>query len=218
MPDIGDLVQARVRATFCGQPIINTVSFALVAPFGTWTEAADALRDAFNAALGVLDPGGTWVDGLNVGYVVNALDIVDIFPAVAPLRSYASLAVGTVEDDDALPPNDSLCITIRSDFKGAGARGRMYLTGFSEGAQNAGMWLAGTLDYATGIAVAIENFFGETAGLADFRWAVLHRYAGGAPIVPPEVKPVMSFTVQPQVRSIGRRAVGRRVSRRSVTP
>lgn len=218
MPDIGDLVQARIRATFCGQPIINTLSFVLVQPFGTWSECAQQLADDMDSAVGVLQAGGDWVTGLNVGYVVDSLDVVDIFPSIAPLRSFGSLAVGTVDDDDALPPNDSLCSTFRSDFKGAGARGRMYFTGFSEGAQNAGLWLAGTMNHANAICTAINAAFGEFAGSASFRWAILHRMAGGEPIVPPEVKPVMSFTVQPQVRSIGRRAVGRRISRRTVAP
>lgn len=216
MPDIGDLLQARIRATFCGQPIINSFSFVALEPFATWSDAAQTLLDSLEAALGITSPGSIWVTGLNVSYAIQSIDIVDIYPAVAPLHSFPSSGVGTIDDDDALPPNDSLCCTLRSDFKGTGARGRVYLTGFSEGTQNAGYWLAGTQVYAQVIMSAMIDNFGEAAGGASFRWAVLHRYTGGAPIVPPEVKPIMSYTVHNEVRSMGRRAIGRRVSRRTV--
>lgn len=218
MPDVGDLVQARVSATFCGQQVMNSMSFAAVAPFGTWSELANQMISDLDTAVGILGSAGIWTTGLNVGYAIQTIEVIDIFPGIAPLHSVNSGAVGSVDDDDALPPNDSLCVTLRSDFKGASGRGRIYFTGFSEGTQNAGFWLGPTQEYARAIGNALLDNFGEEAGSANFRWAVLHRYAGGAPVVPPEVKPIMNITVHNEVRSIGRRAIGRRISRRTVTP
>lgn len=218
MPDVGDLLLARINATFDGEPIINTLSFYLQTAYGTWSEAAGFLSGDLDASVGVLSVGGQWVTGLNVQYKINSVDIVDVSPGTAPLASFASAAVGTVTDDDAMPPNDGLCCTLRSDFKGPSGRGRIYLTGFSEGAANGGYWEAGTQAYANGLMNKLITDFGEFAGAANFRWVVLHRRSGGAPVIPPEVKPVMSFTPHNEVRSLGRRAVGRKIRRRRVTP
>lgn len=216
MPEIGDMYLARVNATFDGEPIVNSLTFVGVAAFGTWTEAAGELAGQLNVSLGLISGGGQWADGLSVQYKVNALEIIDVSPGVSPLASFESAVIGTVTDDDAMPPNDCLCVTLRSDFKGPSGRGRMYLNGFAEGSANGGYWEAGAQAYAAGIAAKLVEDFGEFAGAASFRWSVLHRMTGGVRLVPPEVKPIMSFSTHNEVRSIGRRAVGRKIRRRRV--
>jgi hypothetical protein len=216
---IGDVYNLRVKATFDGEPIINSLSFVNVGiDGGTTLEDQIQLAAAFAATMGLDGTGpGPWTTGLSVQYVAKTIEVGDVVPGLAPSYQLAVDMPGTVTDDDAMPPNDSLCITWRSVFKGPSGRGRNYLTGFAEGAANGGYWEAGTQAFATTIADLILATWGET-GTDVWRFVVLHRYAGGTPIVPPEQKPVMSYTVHNEVRSIGRRAVGRRIRRHRVTP
>lgn len=215
MTEVGDMVQCRFMGTFDSEPVINTFSFAAVVPFGSWKELADQMRVEI---ISLASLNLELVNGRSVQYKLSEFQVVDVYPGVAPLASYALSDEGTVTDDDAMPPNDALCITFRSDFRGPGGRGRVYLTGFAEGAANGGYWEAGTQTAADAVGLNLLNNFGEFAGSASFRFSILHRYAGGAPLVPPEIKPVMSYTVHNEVRSLGRRAVGRRIRRRRVTP
>lgn len=213
MPAINDCIQVRVMALFDSEPIVNTLSFAVVDPALTFQEQANVLLDQLDSSLGLQGPTGAWTDGLSVQYKIQSVQALDIFPGTNAMIARASSAVGSVADDDAMPPNDSMCLTLRSFFKGPSGRGRMYFTGFAEGSANGGFWEAGAQAYATGIGDILWSNFGEE-GTAAVRWAILHRYAGGAPITPPEIKPVMSYNVRNEVRSLGRRAVGRRVRRR----
>lgn len=214
MVDVNDCLQVRIMATFDGEPVVNTISFAVVDPMLTFQDQANGLIDALDLTLQVITGGGVWTSGLSVQYRINSVQVIDLYPGTNAMIARASAAVGGVDDDDAMPPNDSMCLTLRSFFKGPSGRGRMYFTGFAEGSANGGYWEAGAQAYATNIGDILWANFGEE-GAQPLRWAILHRYTGGAPIVPPEVKPVMGYNVQNQVRSLGRRAVGRRVRRRS---
>lgn len=217
MPDVGDLVQARIVQTISGQPVINDLSFSLVAPFATWTEAANQLAADMDAAIGVITGGGVWDDVRSSNWSTQALQVVDVYPGVAPLLQFASGSVGT-GGSNVMPPNDCLAVTLRSDFRGASGRGRIYLGGWDSANFENGYWEAAAQDAASALMSALNDAFGELAGAANFRWAVLHKMAGGVPVVPPEVKPVMSFTIHNEGRSLSRRAMGRRISRRTVGP
>lgn len=213
MPDVGDMVTARIVAELSGQPIINNLSFTLIAPFATWREAANQLHIELNSALNIDAGGGVWTQDRGTLYQTNALQVIDVFPAVSPLIQYALNAPGNL-DDPTMPPNDCLAVTLRSDFKGPSGRGRIYLAGYTESAATNGFWEAGAQDAATAIMNNLDLNFGEFAGGASFRWVILHKVAGGAPVVPPEVKPVMSWTIHNEIRSLSRRAMGRRIRRR----
>ena len=217
MPDVGDMVQARIMQTISGQPVINDLSFVLINPFATWTECANQLAADLDAAIGVLTNGGLWDAARSNLWSTQALQIIDVYPKVAPLLAFASSSVGAV-DLGVVPPNDCLAVTLRSDFRGASGRGRIYLGGWTLGDFANGYWTTGPQDAASAIMSGLDTGFGELAGGASFRWAVLHRMAAGAPVVPPEVKPVMSFTIHNEGRSLSRRAMGRRISRRAVGP
>lgn len=212
MPEVGDLVTVRLVSEVSGQPIINNISFSALVPFGTWTELSDQMFGDLGAALGLGSPGGTWVTNRSSLFVTSQMQIIDVFPGVAPLRAYV---LGDVGDGaaDIMPPNDCVAITFRSDFKGPSGRGRMYLNGYPESGATNGFWESDVQDAASNVADSLNTNFGELAGAASFRWSVLHRVSGGAPVVPPEVKPVMSWTVHNEIRSLSRRAMGRRIRR-----
>lgn len=214
----GDVILARMNARFDGEPVMNTLAFVDVGSGASgFSNVAAELWAQLDGAIGPFAGGGVWLTGLSVQYQLLSTDFMDVVPGVAPMVSNLAGGLGTVDDDDAMPPNDALCVTWRSEFKGPSGRGRTYLTGFAEGAANGGYWESGTQGHAEAVANALLAVFGEE-GTGTFRFVILHRMAGGEPIIPPEQKPVMGYTVHNEVRSLGRRAVGRRIRRRRVTP
>ena len=211
--EINDIIQVRIRALFDKEPVVNTLTFAVVDAQPTWVTQVQGLRTGLDMSLALEAGDGPWVHGLSVQYVQQRVDFIDVWPGTNPMLSYASAGVGNVTDEDAMPPNDCLCATLRSEFRGQGARGRIYFTGFAEGSANGGYWEAGAQTYATGVLDLLLGNFGPEGG-QECRWIVAHRLAGGVRLAPPEIKPIVSYTVHNEVRSLGRRAVGRRIHRR----
>lgn len=224
MPSTGDVVMVRIQGKCGGEPVVNDLAMQIVNPTATFAEQAINLAGQLDGILGIGTGPGLWTDGMSVRYVLTQLDIVDMLPKLSATQSQALTAVGTIEDEDALPPNDSMCITLRTEARGPGGRGRIYLTGFAESAQNAGYWEAGAQTHASAIMSAIDTAFGITAG-GDYIWGVLNRSSNGgvkgAPVLPLD-PPIFNFgtgyTVHNQVRSLGRRSVERRVHRKRVAP
>lgn len=219
MTTAGDMIQVRLRGRFDGEPVINDISFAAVADYGTFVLAAQGLITELDAAIGVATSGGTWFGGLSSQYTLDAIEVADVYPGTSAGFQRVVGFPGSAAGSDAMPPNDSLCITLRSEFRGPGGRGRIYLTGFSEDAASGGYWESGAQDFASTIASGLDTAFGEF-GTGSFRWCILHRYSNGgvrgAPVVKlatPEIKPVQDWTIHNEVRSLGRRAVGRRIRR-----
>ena len=212
MPDIGDLVTVRIVQAISGEPIINNLSFDAVAPFGTWQELCSQMGTELEAALGVVGGAGVWYTERSQYWTTTGVQIIDVSPGVAAMNQQTTSGAGT-DTGESLPPNDALCMTLRSDFKGQSGRGRIYLAGYGEVYQQQGYWLGTAQDSASAIGSALMDGFGPDAGGASFRWCVLHQMSGGSRLVPPEVKPITSFTIHNEVRSIGRRAVGRRIHR-----
>jgi len=70
----------------------------------------------------------------------------------------AGAATGVGAGTESLPAQDALCITLRTAQSGKSARGRVYLSGFSE-AQNTSVGLAATtaVDGAVAFIVAIQT-------------------------------------------------------------
>jgi hypothetical protein len=218
-PASGDLITVRIVGTLSGQPIINNLSFSIINPAATWGDQVTQAATDLNGVLGVLG-GGSWYEARAAEYLVQEVQVVDVAPGTSPMGSVAAGAGGALGTDQSMPPNDALAITFRSDFKGPSGRGRIYLSGYPEAYAVGGYWTTEAQDNASGIASTLLENFGELAAAANMRWVILHRSSNGGvpggpqvPVVPPEVKPVMSFTVHNEVRSLGRRAMGRRIRR-----
>lgn len=216
MTDVGDIMIGRFVAQYAGQPIINTFGFVSKTAFGTWSEAATALNDQMDDCLGhQAGTTGTWVDFMNDGYLMSSFDVVDVVPGVGPQIGFNANAQGHLSAD-GLPPNDALCVTWRSDTKGAKARGRTYIPAYTELHTAGGFFDSDAITGAQAIANALLASFGPE-GTGDFTFAVIHKHDKTGPVVPPVAFPILTSTTHSEVRSLGRRAVGRRIHR-SVTP
>lgn len=211
---VDQILLARIKARFAGEPVINSLAFVDVGSDGVdWPSTAEALFVSLSTTLGLGAPGGMWTAPLSVQYHLDSIGVSDVAPGTSPELDYVVGLPGEVADEDAMAPNDSLCITWRSAFRGPGGRGRTYLTGFAEGSSNAGYWELAAQNAAATIAGAMMVAYGE-GGTQPFRFVILHRMQGGVAVIPPAERPVLSFTIHNEVRSLGRRAVGRRIRRR----
>lgn len=211
-PASGDLAVVQLLATCGGEPTINDLSFQINDPAATWPEQVQAIADALESTVGS-SASGLWSDGRSTAYNCYGLRVIDARPATSPLGEIALAWPGVVADD-VMPPNDSVCVTLRTGVKGRTGRGRMYLNGYPEGAANGGYWETAAQDAAQFLADALLTAFQEGGSVPAFTWGVISRYEFGVKREIPAFTPITSFTVHNEVRTLRRRAIGVRISRR----
>lgn len=211
VPANGDLVVVRLLATCGGEPTINNLSFRIENPAGTWSEQGNQIYSDLDLLLGVSAPG-LWSAGRSTAYNLYALQVVDVLPNTSPLYEQLAAAQGD-QADDVMPPNDGVCVTLRTDVKGRTGRGRMYLNGYPEGSSNGGYWEAAAQDAATAIADALRLALTEEALGRNMTWGVISRFEFNVKREIPAFTPIRSTTTHNTVRTLRRRAIGVRISR-----
>lgn len=212
IPSSGDLIVAKLLATCGGEPTINTLAFEVVNPAATWAEMALQVFADLDNAIGLLG-AGVWSAGRSTAYNLYGLQVVDARPGTSPLAQITASYQGDLADD-VMPPNDNVCITLRTDVKGRTGRGRMYLNGYPEGSANGGYWEAAAQEAAGFIASELISNFGANVDTRNMTWGVISRYEFGVQRDIPAFTPIGTWTVHNEVRSLRRRAVGVRISRR----
>jgi hypothetical protein len=212
IPASGDLVVVKLLSTCAAEPTINDLSFRIEDPEATWPEQVNAIALALEGPLGT-GLGGNWATGRSTAFNTYALQVVDVLPGTSPLLELLRGAQGDLADD-CMPPNDSLCVTLRTAVKGRTGRGRMYLNGFPEGSSNGGYWEAAAQDAAVAIAGALLSTFGSPGQPAPYTWGIISRFEFGVKREVPAFTPIDSYTVHNEVRTLRRRAIGVRIGRR----
>lgn len=212
IPASGDLVVVKLLSTVGGEPTINDLSFRINNPAVTWPLQAGQIFTDLAAAIGI-SGGGVWTSGRSLAFNSYALQVVDVLPGTSPLNETALAGQGEIADD-VMPPNDSLCVTLRTAVKGRTGRGRLYLNGYTEGSANGGYWESAAQANANDIALALLNTFGADVLGPNMTWGVISRFEFGVKREIPAFTPIESFTVHNEVRSLRRRAIGVRISRR----
>lgn len=211
-PASGDLVTVKLLATCGGEPCINDLSFQINDPAATWAEQVQAVADALEAVVGS-SASGLWSDGRSTAYNCYGIEVVDVRPATSPLGQIALAWPGVVADD-VMPPNDAVCVTLRTAVRGRTGRGRMYLSGYPEGSANGGYWEVAAQDAAQALADALLTAFKVGGSSPSLTWGVVSRYEFGVKRDVPAFTAIESFTVHNEVRTLRRRAIGVRISRR----
>jgi hypothetical protein len=211
-PSNGDLIVVKLLATCGGEQTINDLSFRIENPAASWGDQLTQVYTDLDSAIGFATPAGAWVAGRSTAYNVYGMQLIDVLPSTSPL---GERVVGNPGDeaDDVMPPNDSVCVTLRTAVKGRTGRGRMYLNGFPEGAANGGYWEAPAQDAAEAIAAQLYNAF-SAGSTPNMTWGVISRYEFGVKREIPAFTPIDSWTVHNEVRTLRRRAIGVRISRR----
>lgn len=212
IPASGDLVNVKLLSTCGGEPTINDLSFQINNPAASWALQLAQVAADLDTAIGSTS-GGIWVAQRSTAFNTYGLQMVDVRPGTSPLGQQVLATQGEIADD-VMPPNDSLCITLRTAVKGRTGRGRMYLNGYTEGASNGGYWESFAQDNATDIATQLLVNFGPDAVGANMSWGVISRFEFGVKREVPAFTPIESFTVHNEVRTLRRRAIGVRISRR----
>jgi hypothetical protein len=211
-PASGDLVVVKLLSTCGGEPTINDLSFQINNPAATWFQQAFQIITDLDGAIG-LSVGGQWIEQRSTAFNTYGAQIVDVRPGTSPLAELTLAAQGIVTDD-VMPPNDSLCITLRTEVKGKTGRGRMYLNGYAEGGANGGYWETSAQANANSIAGALLAAFGPDAAGPNMTWGVISRFEFGVKRAVPAFTPITNYTVHNEVRTLRRRAIGVRISRR----
>jgi hypothetical protein len=211
VPASGDVVTVRLLSTCGGEPVVNDLSFQIINPAATWFLQAFQVNTDLAAAIGY-SSGGAWIGQRSTAFNTYGFQLVDVRPGTSPLIEFVTGGQGLVADD-VMPPNDSLCVTLRTDVKGRTGRGRMYLNGYAEGSANGGYWEDDAQANANEIAGALLAAFGPDAAGANMVWGVISRFEFKAKRDIPAFTPITSYTVHNTVRSLRRRAVGVRISR-----
>lgn len=140
---------------------------------------------------------------------IGSLTFNDVKPGTrAPyIYSFTPVAgdAGAVDD---LPPQDAMVVTFRTLLKGRAYRGRMYLPGWSEGAQSNGTWGAAYTGYANDFATELRRLYDGDTVNPNYRLGVISRFLNGVERVTPVITPVVSHTVRSTVYTQRRRTVG----------
>lgn len=211
-PAAGDLVVVRLLSTCGGEPTINDLSFRINNPAATWPEQTAQVNNDLNGEIGSMT-GGLWNSQRSTAFNTYGSQIIDVLPSTSPLAEFATGNQGD-QDSDVMPPNDAVCVTLRTGVKGRTGRGRMYLNGYTETDANGGYWEDPAQANAGLIAQALVDAFGLLAVGANMTWGVISRYEFGVKREIPAFTPIDSYTVHNEVRTLRRRAIGVRISRK----
>lgn len=214
----GDIYKATLEGVFAGEPIVMGMGFISNSGAADFAEDSNTLAGELFTALDLSAIPGAFMSPLSVQFNLQRLRIQDLNPGVSAGHVVAIGNTGGNETDDAMSPNDSLCVTWRTGLKGVMNRGRTYLGGFAEDSANAGYWIAEIQTWAYDAFVnPLLGAFGPL-GAGNYALALVHTVAGGSRIIPPTATPIVSATVNNTVRTLRRRAVGVRISRHRTAP
>lgn len=217
MPN-GDLYRATLEGKFNGEPVMIGLGFVSQSEEPDFQRDSEALALALAATLGLDAPGGAYMSPLSSHYEFAGIRVQDLNPGLSAGNFFVFPDVGGNSTDDAMPSNDALCVTWRDGLKGKSHRGRSYLTGFAEDSQSGSYWIGEIQSWAVvGFAGALMDAFGPGAA-GGYVLSLVHETSGGAPLIPPTSDPIVAYTVHNEVRSLRRRGVGVRISRRRSTP
>lgn len=210
-PANGDLIVVKLLSTCGGEPTINDLSFRIENPAADWPTQVQQVLGDLGTAIGLTSPG-VWTEQRSTAFNTYGMQVVDVYPSTSPLLELGLAQQGVIADD-VMPPNDSLCVTLRTDVKGRTGRGRMYLNGYPEGSANGGYWENVAQDNAESIAEALLANFSAILGGQNMTWGVISRFEFGVKREIPAFTPINSTTVHNEVRTLRRRAIGVRISR-----
>jgi hypothetical protein len=214
----GDIYKATLEGDFAGEPVVVGIGFISNSGAANFEDDATALEAELETALALDTVPSPFMAPLSVRYTLQRIRIQDLNPGLAAGKVVGLNIVGGNTVDDAMSPNDAMCVTWRTGLKGKQNRGRSYLTGFAEDSGNAGYWIPEIQDWAnSNFAGALYASFGPL-GTGNYTLALVHTLSGGARIIPPTATPITGYTVNNTVRSLRRRAVGVRISRRRTGP
>jgi len=161
------VAQVEVRGIFDDVPVENVYHFQRSSDIDQ--EGLDALTYTMNAyVLSTLAPD--YPDALSVNEVYAA-DLTT--PDGLQSTNANDMPVTGGLTDDAMPPNVTLCISLRTAFRGRSRRGRHYWLGLTKPSVDNKL----VTSTATAVLLAdLQGLVGANALLAGWTWGVLSRW------------------------------------------
>jgi hypothetical protein len=229
-----DVHQFAIRQTIAGQMLVNTYHVRQENVTGDLNQAeaqeiADRLKEACrgrqHSALSYVTWSARQVRG--AGVVRDAEDCSITGGSLFEGTFTGTLTGAQTANGEALPPQDAQVVTALTGNAGRSKRGRLYLGGLPENAQNAGTWLSTWVtDLQTAMDALLISFSagGEDANIMRYRLCVWSEtLASGCkpqanpPFTRVNVQPgnpslasadVIAYKVRSEVRAQRRRQVG----------
>jgi hypothetical protein len=162
------------------------------------------LGTAFQAAL-VSNAVGRLLNLTSSTITTSELEVRSVVPGTAApvIQPYA--AVVGAQPGDVLPPQNAYLISWRTPLAGRSFRGRSFLPGVVESAQNGGTLTAGVVTGLQSIVTQMLAVFGPTGTDPNWQFVIISRVNGGIRRVPPIGTGVTSGLVSTEVQTQRRR-------------
>ena len=135
-----------------------------------------------------------WAPTAAIGWSAVRLEIRDLTEAEG-LYQVVAIDVPGTDDGQALPSQNTIAISLRSNFVGRSRRGRLYHVGLSENAVN-GDYLIGT---SRTVLIDAYEALRTASDAADWNWVVISYVADGAPRANPLLTLITSITITDDV-------------------
>jgi hypothetical protein len=205
----GDVFHIALAGTYNSEPIQMT--FGLVE--GTGGGGPDPLADAAAAVDAALGGTTAALAGLSTGLAINQIIVHDVQPGTAPREIVNVGPHPGAASGDSLPGICAAVISWRTALRGPMNRGRIYVPGILTSDAEIGYLNSDGLDSVSGFASLLFDVF-VTDGTA-YQLNVLSYVPGSHPRTLRAAVPVLSFSVDNEIKSQRRRGAGVRIHKRA---
>lgn len=109
---------------------------------------------------------------------------------------------------DALPPQDSAVLAVKTALKGRSFNGRNYMPPTGESTQAAGTWIPAYITNVEAFASSMVGRYITNATTSHYLWSVVSRYSGGVKRATPIATAVLSTVARTTTKTLRRRQLG----------
>lgn len=203
----GAICEVQCRGSLFGQQVL------MVRHYQRNVEESDELPDGKAALSSILDsfdaPDTGWTATAKaywtVDFTVQSVRAQWIYPTrYAYLDRAPAFGAGT-QAPPTVPQNATCVITLKSDFGGRHGNGNVFLTGFEQAQTFGGIWTGLQLGHMAVLGDFLTQTFSFDEGAHEML-PVIYRRA-----LPNASATVTGYAVQPEIRTMRRRTVGRGV-------
>lgn len=187
---ITDTIRVRLQWAWQGVPAaLNILHYRV--PFGITVN--QGLADQLGPAIAADHAGSGLPAQQAAGWALDAVGVRDLREA-NQAEFVAQIDSPGTDTAEPLPPSNALVVTLRTALAGRSFRGRIYLPGWSEGANvSPGRATPAAVTAATNFVAAIREL---TVGANTLTLAVARQFSNNAPIEPGTSQPVTAAVVR----------------------
>jgi hypothetical protein len=159
-------------------------------------EEQDDLTEAVHGAW-----GNAIKTSLDAAYTTKYSTSYNLESETAHTYTYSDGPVAGVDVGEELPVQDAMVVTFRTNYRGRGGRGRIYVAGFNESAMQGSGFTVGEIANVINAVQAVELV---AQGLG-WSFVIVHRYEDKAPLQTGQSRAIVSYTVRSGIPGVQRR-------------